>query len=49
MADDASEREGRWRMIVGVLLGVIGLALIIIDLWADSLPDWLVDDASDDD
>ncbi len=31
-------------MIVGVLLGLIGLALIIIDLWADALPDWLVDD-----
>ncbi len=31
-------------MIVGVLFGLIGLALIIIDLWADSLPDWLVDD-----
>ena len=46
MADDASERGGRWRRIVGVLFGLIGLALIIIDLWADSLPDWLVDDVS---
>ena len=36
-------------MIVGVLFGLIGLALIIIDLWADALPDWLVDDESDDD
>ena len=36
-------------MIGGGLLGLIGLALIIIDWWADSLPDWLVDDVSDDD
>ena len=36
-------------MIVGVLFGLVGLALIIIDLWADALPDWLVDDVSDDD
>ena len=31
-------------MIVGVLFGLIGLGLIIIDLWADLFPDWLVDD-----
>ena len=31
-------------MIVGGLLGLIGLGLIIIDLWPGALPDWLVDD-----
>ncbi len=31
-------------MIVGGLLGLIGLGLILIDLWAGTLPDWLVDD-----
>ena len=36
-------------MIVGVLFGLIGLALIIIDVFADALPDWLVDDVSNDD
>lgn len=31
-------------MIAGIVLGLIGLGLIIIDLFADALPDWLVDD-----
>ncbi len=31
-------------MIVGGLLGLIGLGLIIIDLWPGAFPDWIVDD-----
>ncbi len=36
-------------MIVGGLLGLIGLGLLIIDLWPGALPDWLVDDVPNDD
>ncbi len=48
VADDAI-REGRWRVIVGGLLGLIGLGLLIIDWWPGALPDWLVDDVPNDD
>ena len=36
-------------MIGGVVFGLIGLVLIIIDLFADALPDWLVDDTPNND
>ncbi len=36
-------------MIVFALLGLIGLGLLIIDVWPGALPDWLIDDVSDDD
>ncbi len=32
-----------------IALGLIGLALLIIDTWPGTLPDWLVDVVSNDD
>jgi hypothetical protein len=32
-------------MIGGIVFGLIGLGLIIIDLFGHRLPNWLVDDA----